>query len=78
MRAIAAAALAAGAVCVSAYTVTSAAGPRFYGVGGISGGGATSRLLFSYPQPQLGEILDFLFKPNFGASLHYLKVEVRA
>jgi hypothetical protein len=53
-----AAALAAAAVCVShvqraaatSYTLTSAPGGQFWGVGGISGGGATSRLLFSYPQ----------------------------
>ncbi len=44
------------------------------GVGGLSGGGATSVFLPSYPQPQRDEVLDFLFKPNFGAALHSLKV----
>lgn len=29
-----------------------------------------------YPEQQAGEVLDFLFKPNFGASLHLLKVEI--
>ena len=29
-----------------------------------------------YPEPQRSEVLDFLFKPNFGASLHHLKVEI--
>ncbi|XP_060551799.1 galactocerebrosidase-like isoform X2 [Ruditapes philippinarum] len=51
-------------------------GRRFDGIGGISGGGATSKLLINYPEPQRSEILDYLFKPNFGASLHILKVEI--
>uniref|UniRef100_F7FSR3 Galactocerebrosidase n=1 Tax=Monodelphis domestica TaxID=13616 RepID=F7FSR3_MONDO len=37
---------------------------------------ATSRLLLNYREPYRSEILDYLFKPNFGASLHILKVEV--
>jgi galactosylceramidase len=48
----------------------------FDGVGALSGGGATSKLLFSYPEPQQTQILDTLFKPNFGASLQILKVEI--
>lgn len=48
----------------------------FYGIGAISGGGATSKLLQNYPQKQRDEILDYLFLPNFGASLHMLKVEI--
>lgn len=48
----------------------------FDGIGGISGGGATSVFLPSYPEPQRSDILDFLFKPNHGASLHILKVEI--
>jgi len=46
------------------------------GIGGLSGGGATSVLLPYYPEPQKSQILDYLFKPNFGASLHILKVEI--
>jgi hypothetical protein len=58
-------------------TVNGASGGRvFEGVGAISGGGGTSRLLFDYPAQQRSEILDFLFKPNFGASLHIFKVEI--
>ena len=49
-------------------------GPAFDGLGGLSGGGATSRLLVDYPEPQRSQILDYLFKPNFGASLQILKV----
>ena len=41
-----------------------------------SGGGATSVFLPYYPEPQRSQILDYLFKPNFGASLHILKVEI--
>jgi hypothetical protein len=38
--------------------------------------GGSSRYLYDYPQTQRDQILDYLFKPNFGASLHILKVEV--
>ncbi|KAH9500901.1 hypothetical protein Btru_069154 [Bulinus truncatus] len=48
----------------------------FEGIGGLSGGGATSKLLVNYPEAQRNEILDFLFKPKFGASLQILKVEI--
>ncbi|XP_044518055.1 galactocerebrosidase-like [Gracilinanus agilis] len=51
-------------------------GRVFDGIGGMSSGGAASRLLVNYPEPQRSEILDYLFKPNFGASLHILKVEI--
>src|SRR5206468_7381431 len=52
------------------------AGRRFDGIGAVSGGGGTSRLLPDYPAAQRNQILDYLFKPNFGASLHMLKVEI--
>jgi galactosylceramidase len=48
----------------------------FDGIGAISGGGATSKLLVNYPEPHRSNILDYLFKPKFGASLHILKVEI--
>ena len=51
------------------------AGRTFEGLGALSAG-ASSRLLLDYPEPQRSEILDFLFKPNFGASLQHLKVEI--
>ena len=51
-------------------------GRVFDGIGGLSGGGATSRLLPTYPQPYVDQILDFLFLPGFGASLQILKVEI--
>ncbi|XP_074516793.1 galactocerebrosidase isoform X2 [Sebastes fasciatus] len=51
-------------------------GRTFDGIGGLSGGGATSRLLVNYAEPHRSRILDYLFKPNFGASLHILKVEI--
>ncbi|XP_062513660.1 galactocerebrosidase-like isoform X2 [Corticium candelabrum] len=50
-------------------------GRKFDGIGGLSAG-ASSRLLSNYPQEQLGQILDYLFKPNFGAALQILKVEI--
>ncbi|CAE8624763.1 unnamed protein product, partial [Polarella glacialis] len=55
---------------------TSQADQPFDGIGAISGGGATSRLLVDYPEPQRSQVLDYLFKPNYGASLQILKVEI--
>lgn len=52
---------------------TAASGPIFDGIGAISGGGGETVLLPAYPEPQRSQILDFLFKPSFGASLHLLK-----
>ena len=53
-----------------------AGGKQFYGIGAVSGGGATSVLLKDYPEPQRSQILDMLFKPKFGASISALLVEV--
>ena len=53
-----------------------AQGRVFEGLGAVSGGGNTSRLLPDYPDAQRRQILDYLFKPQFGASLSVLKVEV--
>ena len=50
-------------------------GRVFEGVGGLSAG-ATSRFLMDYPEPYRSQILDYLFKPNYGASLQHLKVEI--
>jgi hypothetical protein len=50
-------------------------GPTFDGVGALSAG-ASSRLLIDYPPKQRDEILDYLFKPNFGAALQINKVEI--
>jgi len=51
-------------------------GRQFFGIGGLSGGGATSKLLVNYPEKLRDQILDYLFKPNFGAALQMLKVEI--
>lgn len=48
---------------------------EFDGIGAVSAG-ASSRLLIDYPEPYRSQILDYLFKPNYGASLHHLKVEI--
>jgi len=45
------------------------------GIGLLSAGGS-SRYLYDYPQTQRDQILDYLFKPNFGASLDIIKVEI--
>ncbi len=51
-------------------------GRSFDGVGAISGGGGNSRLLIDYPAKQRNQILDYLFKPGYGASLQILKLEI--
>lgn len=47
----------------------------FDGIGAISAG-ASTRLLYDYPEPERSQILDYLFKPNYGAALQLLKVEI--
>ena len=51
-------------------------GKTFDGIGIVNGGGATSVLLKDYPEPQRSEILDFVYKPKFGASVSTLLVEI--
>jgi hypothetical protein len=51
-------------------------GRTFDGIGAISGGGGNTRLLTDYPATQQSQILDYLFKPGFGADLQILKVEI--
>src|SRR5450631_3321251 len=53
------------------------AGRTFDGLGAVSAG-ASTRLLIDYPEPQRSRILDYLFKPGYGAALQHLKVEVGA
>ncbi|AUG75496.1 galactosylceramidase [Kitasatospora sp. MMS16-BH015] len=51
-------------------------GLTFDGIGAISGGGGNSRLLADYPEPQRAQLLDYLFKPGYGAALQTLKLEI--
>jgi O-glycosyl hydrolase len=72
-------AIGAGGATAPTQTVSvdgSASGRAFDGIGAISGGGGNSRLLFDYPEPYRSQVLDYLFKPGFGASLQILKVEI--
>lgn len=72
-----AAASAAEPTAASTITVDgSSTGRVFDGIGAISGGGATSRLLLDYPEDERDEVLDYLFTPGYGASLQLLKVEI--
>ena len=48
----------------------------FAGIGGISGGGATSRSLFDYPDKTRSALMDLLFSPQYGASFAQAKVEI--
>jgi O-glycosyl hydrolase len=52
------------------------AGRTFDGVGAISGGGGNSRLLVDYPEPQRSQVLDYLFRPGYGAGVQVLKIEI--
>ena len=60
------------------YIVTDVQGPfrPLDGIGGLSGGGAVSRMLPAYDEATREQIFDYLFLPNFGASLQILKVEI--
>ncbi|MBD9727293.1 RICIN domain-containing protein [Streptomyces caniscabiei] len=65
------------AIPATTITVDGTSGGRtFDGVGAISGGGGNTRLLYDYPATQRGQVLDYLFKPGYGASLQILKVEM--
>jgi galactosylceramidase len=50
-------------------------GRVFEGIGAVSAG-ASSRNMVDYPEKQRAEVLDFLFKPKFGAGFQHLKVEI--
>jgi Glycosyl hydrolase family 59 len=50
-------------------------GRVFEGVGALSAG-ASSRFLLDYPEPHRSDVLDYLYKPHFGAHVHHLKVEM--
>jgi len=52
-----------------------ARGATYAGHGALSAG-ASSRLLWDYEPTLASDILDLLFKPSFGMSLHQLKIEV--
>ena len=54
-----------------------ASGRIYEGLGAVSAG-ASSRLLIDYPEPYRTQILDYLFKPGYGAALQHLKVEIGA
>ena len=65
------------ALPVTSITVNGSGGNRVYdGVGAVLGGGGNARYLMDYPQPERSQILDYLFKPGYGASLQVLKLEI--
>ena len=55
----------------------SAIGGIYEGIGALSAG-ASSRLLYDYKEPYRSQILDYLFRPGYGAALQHLKVEIGA
>jgi hypothetical protein len=78
IRVLAVCAVSLPAILTAGYPVTDAdgLGPRFDGVGALSGGGGTSVYLRDYPEAQQTLLLDLLFKPGYGAALQILKVEI--
>jgi hypothetical protein len=65
------------AAATTTITVNGTQGGRtFDGIGAISGGGGNTRLLTDYPAAQQQQILDYLFKPGYGADLQILKAEI--
>ena len=70
-------AVASPAQAATAITINGGSGGRTLdGIGAVSGGGGNSRLLIDYPEPQRSDILDYLFKPGYGAAMQMLKVEI--
>ena len=51
-------------------------GRVFEGLGALSGGGGTSRLLYDYPEPQRSDILDLLFNTADGGGMQIFKTEI--
>jgi galactosylceramidase len=64
-----------GATPVSVHLTGSDTGRVFQGVGAVSAG-ASTRLLYDYREPYRSDVLDYLFKPRFGAGFQHLKVEI--
>jgi hypothetical protein len=66
-----------GPLPVSRITVNGDGGDRVYdGVGAVLGGGGNARYLMDYPAAERTQILDYLFKPGYGAALQLLKLEI--
>lgn len=62
------------AIPATTITVNGDGGDKaFQGIGAILGGGGNARYLMDYPVAQRNQILDYLFKPGYGASLQILK-----
>ena len=62
---------------VTGITVNGNGGHRLYdGMGAVLGGGGNARYLMDYPPAERSQILDYLFKPGYGASLQLLKLEI--
>jgi hypothetical protein len=75
--AVTAAPPAAAALPATRIDVAAGHGSRVYdGVGAILGGGGNARYLMDYPARTRDQILDYLFKPGYGASLQILKLEI--
>jgi galactosylceramidase len=75
LRTAAAAGGQSGAAETSIVLDSAAPGKVYEGIGALSAG-ASSRLLYDYKEPYRGQILDYLFKPGYGAALQHLKVEI--
>jgi O-glycosyl hydrolase len=76
---VVASALLAAAPASAATTIRvdgTAPGRTFDGVGASSGGGGSARYLIDYPEPARTAILDYLFRPGYGAAVQVLKVEI--
>lgn len=67
----------AAALPATRIAIPSRGGDRVYdGVGAVLGGGGNARYLLDYPRRQRNQILDYLFRPGYGAALQILKLEI--
>ena len=60
---------------VAIHLSPAAASRPFHGHGALSAG-ASSRLLHDYEEPMRSDLLDYLFKPQWGAEIQLLKIEI--
>ena len=79
LAALAVFSLAAGAAAAADVSIAvnfSSLGQAYEGIGALSGGGGVTRQLIDYAPAIQAELFDALFKPNAGASLQIIKVEI--
>jgi O-glycosyl hydrolase len=66
--------MAEGTAASNSYTIQPSIADRVFD--GIGGDVDSAILLHGYPEPQRSQILDYMFKPNYGEAIQVLKLEI--